>query len=106
MNFALKKMIFLLLFTSIQCHLFPQTNKADSLKSLLNGKEDTSKVNTLNQLTKALWYYQLDKAAEYNSMALKLADSLSFQNGLAEANRCRGVILSFRHDSTSMGYLV
>src|SRR3982751_5736040 len=99
---TIKKLLFLVLVTAVHLHLSAQQNKADSLKALLSGNEDTSKVNTLNQLTKALWYYQLDTAAKYNAIALKLADSLSYQNGLAEANRCRGVILSFRYDSTGM----
>ena len=82
-----------------------QNNKADSLSNLLTKSKDTARVNLLNELTKAYWYYQLDKATEYNTKALFLADSLSFQKGIAEANRCRGVILSFRRDSTGMIYL-
>ncbi len=90
---------------SISIYLPAQKNKSDSLTALLNGNDDTSKVNTLNELTKALWYYQLDKAAGYNNVALRLADSLSYARGFAEANRCRGVILSFRGDSTGIIYL-
>ncbi|MEP7374752.1 MAG: tetratricopeptide repeat protein [Chitinophagaceae bacterium] len=102
----MKKIFFLFLMVNVCVQLLAQTNKADSLTGLLNRKEDTSKVNVLNELTKALWYYQLNKAAEYNFTALKLADSLSYKKGLAEANRCRGVILSFRGDSSGMLYLV
>ena len=82
-----------------------QKNKVDSLANLLTKSKDTARVNLLNELTKASWYYQLDKAKEYNTKALHLADSLSFQKGIAEANRCRGVILNFRGDSTSIIYL-
>ena len=86
--------------------LFAQTNKrVDSLVQLLQWAKDTGKVNILNELSRSLWYYQLDRAEEYNLWALRLADSVSFKRGLAEGNRCRGVILSFRKDIGSLGYL-
>jgi len=101
----MKKAILFFLFIGMWLQSSAQKNKADSLANLLAKSKDTARVNLLNELTKAYWYYQLDKATEYNTKALHLADSLSFQKGLAEANRCRGVILSFRGDSTSMIYL-
>jgi len=85
--------------------LFAQKNKVDSLTALLESAKDTAKVNLLNELSKSLWYYQLDSANQYNLRAISLADSLAFKKGLAEANRCRGVILSFRKDSTGLHYL-
>ncbi|MDZ4793509.1 MAG: tetratricopeptide repeat protein [Bacteroidota bacterium] len=101
----MKKAILFFLFIGMWLQSSAQKNKADSLANLLAKSKDTARVNLLNELTKAYWYYQLDKAIEYNTKALHLADSLSFQKGIAEANRCRGVILSFRHDSTGMIYL-
>src|SRR4051812_23557285 len=80
--------------------------KIDSLKKvLLNEKEDTIKVNLLNELTKASWYYNLDKAASYNYRAQQLADNLSYKKGLAESYRCHGVILNMRYDSSALDYL-
>ena len=93
------------LLVSISFQLDAQNRKVDSLNALMKNADDTSKVNLLNELSRATWYYQLDKAAEYNDIALHLADSVSYKKGFAEANRCRGVILSFRNDSTSMLYL-
>ncbi|MEP7142038.1 MAG: tetratricopeptide repeat protein [Ferruginibacter sp.] len=101
----MKKTFLFVLLIGIGTQLFAQKNKADSLAGVLGNSRDTARVNVLNELTRALWYYQLDKAAAYNTIALQLADSLSYQKGLAEANRCRGVILSFRGDSAGMSYL-
>jgi len=99
-----RRTLFILL-VSISFQLNAQNRKVDSLIALMKNADDTSKVNLLNELSRATWYYQLDKAAEYNDIALHLADSVSYKKGFAEANRCRGVILSFRNDSTSMLYL-
>lgn len=101
----MKKAILNFFFLGMWLQSSAQNNKTDSLANLLTKSKDTAQVNLLNELTKAYWYYQLDKATEYNTKALFLADSLSFQKGIAEANRCRGVILSFRRDSTGMIYL-
>ena len=101
----MKKGTLLFLLVSIYVQLFAQNRKADSLTALMKTADDTSKVNLLNELSRATWYYQLDKASEYNDRALHLADSISYKKGFAEANRCRGVILSFRHDPAGMTYL-
>ncbi len=101
----MKKAIFFLVVIGLFIQLHAQKNKADSLIGLLDKTSDTARVNVLNEISKALWYYQLDKAAAYNTMALQLADSLNYQKGVAEANRCHGVILSFRHDLAGMTYL-
>jgi signal transduction histidine kinase len=97
----------LFLFTGCMAlHLFGQNRKVDSLAALLTAARDTTRVKVLNDLTRSLWYFQLNKAAEYNAMAMALSDSLGYAPGLAEACRCRGVILSFRKDSSGMAYLV
>ncbi|HET9746026.1 MAG TPA: tetratricopeptide repeat protein [Chitinophagaceae bacterium] len=101
----MKKGILFFLFGSLCLQVVCQKNKADSLAVLLPLAKDTVKVNLLNELTRSLWYYELDKAAAYNAMALKLADSISYQRGIAEANRCKGVILEFKGDSTRHIYL-
>ena len=87
------------------CLHFLAQNKVDTLVGLLQSAKDTGKVNVLNELTKNLWYYQLDKANDYNLKAITLADSISFKKGQAEANRCRGVIFSFKKDTIGLRYL-
>ena len=101
----MKKAFLFFMVVVLSTQLTAQTNKIDSLAALLSESKDTSRVNILNELTKALWYSHLDSAAAYNNIALQLADSLSYRRGIAEANRCRGVILNFKGDTTSMIYL-
>jgi signal transduction histidine kinase len=101
----MKKAILFFVVVLLATELTAQTNKIDSLTALLSRSKDTTRVIILNELTKALWYSNLDSAAAYNNIALQLADSLSYQMGIAEANRCRGVILNFRGDTASMFYL-
>ena len=53
-------------------------NKVDSLKHALNtAKADTSKIKTLNRLSKALWRTgEYDKALDYANQALTAIESL------------------------------
>ena len=62
----MKKAILFFLFIGMWLQSSAQKNKADSLANLLAKSKDTARVNLLNELTKAYWYYQLDKAIEYN----------------------------------------
>ena len=101
----MKKAFLFFVIVVLSTQLTAQPNKVDSLAALLSKTTDTTRVNILNELTKALWYSHLDSAVAYNNMALQLADNLSFKRGIAEANRCRGVILNFRGDTASMFYL-
>ena len=101
----MKKIILIILYCGLCLHQYAQKNKIDSLLILLQSAKDTAKVTVMNELSKSLWYYQLEQANDYNLKALHLADSISFQKGLAEANRCRGVILSFKKDPAAMSYL-
>ena len=100
----MKKTTSIFFYCSLCLQLLAQ-NKVDSLVGLLQSAKDTGKVNVLNELTRNLWYYQLDKANDYNLKAISLADSVSFEKGLAEANRCRGVIFSFKKDTNALHYL-
>src|SRR5512139_3707597 len=102
----MKKIFFLALFSGLWLSSWCQQSKADSLLQLLPLARDTGRVNLLNQLTKALWYYQLDKAFAYNDSALVLAEKITFPMGEAEALRCRGVLLNIRGDTTAMTYLL
>ncbi len=102
----MKKNILLFIIVLASVNLNAQNSKEDSLVLLLNKSVDSSKVNILNELSRSLWYYQLNKATSYNLQAMSLADSIAYQPGIAEANRCRGVILSFKNDSSGMPYLI
>ena len=102
----MKKQFLFILLAGIAIQVDAQTQKADSLKALLKTARDTTKVNLLNELSRATWYYQLDTALLYNDDALHLADSISYKKGFAEANRCRGVIYAYRNDASGMLYLI
>src|ERR1700755_3586948 len=99
------KQILFILLAAFTMNLHAQTHKADSLKALLMTADDTTRLNLLNELSKATWYYQLDTALAYNDKAMQLAGSIDYPKGLAVANRCRGVIYSFRYDNKGMQYL-
>jgi signal transduction histidine kinase len=102
----MKKTILFLLLGSGFLFMQGQNRKADSLTNLLKTARDTIRVNVLNELCKSIWYNQFQKAIMLNQEALALAGKLSYQKGLAEANRCRGVLYSpvFRNDTTGMPY--
>jgi len=89
----MKKNIFiiiLLLFSSI---LFSQ-NKAivDSLKNELKlAKEDTNKVNILNNLSFSLYLDGTKEGIRYGNAALKLATKLKWNKGIGDAHNSLGV---------------
>jgi two-component system, NtrC family, sensor kinase len=85
--------------------LHAQQAKADSLEIRLQQATGKERVILLNQLTKAYWYNQLDRAFQYNEEALVLSRQLSDRQGAAEAYRCRGVLFGFRKDTSSGSYL-
>ncbi len=63
----------------------------DSLKQkLIIAKEDTNKVNLLNQLSRANEYSASDSGVMYAQKALELAEKIKFNEGiiLAELNQC------------------
>ncbi len=72
----------------------PSENKKDSLLNLLsNAKEDTVKVNVLNDLAIANRNAgDYESALEYADESLQLAQTLSYQQGLAQAYNCKGNI--------------
>ncbi|MEO8711544.1 MAG: ATP-binding protein [Parafilimonas sp.] len=65
--------------------------KIDSLKNvLLTQKEDTNKVNTLNELGKTFFYKSDNKSvAQYTNEALTLAEKLNYNKGLSIAYRTK-----------------
>jgi class 3 adenylate cyclase len=74
--------------------IYAQSKAIDSLQQALKtAKEDTNKVNVLNNLS--LQYeqkYNYDTALLYASNAIQLAEKISFKNGLAFAYRKTGDI--------------
>ena len=70
----------LLLAPAIYC----QNEEMDSLKAVLsNQREDTGKVNTLNQLCKALREnHDYTNAMAYANAALSLSVKINFKKGL------------------------
>ena len=71
-------------------------NPADSLQSLLkSAKEDTSKVNILNNLSRAIGPNDMQKSFEVADQALKLAQKLGYKKGEARAYMQKGFIPAY-----------
>ena len=94
-DFKMKALILLSVILCISIHtinLSAQTSKADSLEKLLKQykKNDTIKVNLLNNT--ALELYQIDnvRLLKYAEEAINLADRLKYQKGKAEGLRLKG----------------
>jgi len=67
---------------------------------LNHSKEDTSKVNTLNQLSLCISYSSRDKALQYANDALKLATQLNYKSGEASSYYNIGGLTGFRFGKT------
>lgn len=64
----------------------------DSLKKVLFGlEEDTSRVNTLNDIAYILYRISPDEAVEYGLEARDLSEKLNFMEGLAQAYKMIGL---------------
>jgi serine phosphatase RsbU (regulator of sigma subunit)/Tfp pilus assembly protein PilF len=98
----MKKLSFLLvcIFTLIISNgLQAQQNPVDSLLNKLKTvNTDTAKVNILNQLADILKGRDNDKAEEYSSQALELADKANYQKGIADGLKTKGVIEFMKGD--------
>lgn len=90
-------MKFLILFSIIififfSSFTFAQESKTVSLLSdLVNAKEDTAKVNLLNQLSKHYLGSKPEEAKNYGIQAMNLAEKLDYQKGLALAYKNIGL---------------
>lgn len=80
------------------CLSFAQHPKIDSLTLVVKtAKEDTNKVNMLNDLTKLLTNIgELDKAKIHGDNSLTLAEKLKFKHGTAYAYNNLGVIYEIK----------
>jgi len=87
MNFAIKlKWLFILILFFLIDPSVAQINQIDSLKSILSTlKEDTNKVNTLNELSFNVFSNAPEEAIEYGKAALNLAQELEYPKGVAFA---------------------
>lgn len=73
--------------------------RIDSLMTELNKlKNDTSKVNVLNDLTFEYHNFQPNKAIEYAQMAMELSQEIQFDRGLAKGLRYTGMAYLNKQD--------
>ena len=77
-----------------------QQSKIDSLQTLLNSdKEDTNKVNHLNALVKQFISSEPQNALDYARQALKLAEELKWEKGIANSFHSVGYYYYTQADS-------
>ena len=82
----LKKIVFLFFVTGGNMYSIAQTPRIDSLsRLLLTAKEDTSKVNLLNELARAHLFElnDISKMYMYGAQELKLSRQLNYKKGIA-----------------------
>jgi len=83
--------VFFLIFSSFS-NIFSQNTEIDSLLQVLKtANNDTNKVNLLYNISKKYLYNAPDKAMEYNSSSIALADKLDFKKGKANAYDISGI---------------
>ena len=71
-------------------------SRIDSLQALLPiAKEDTSKVNLLNDLSFTFYSINPDEGIYYGKQGLELAEKLNWKKGMARANNVIGVNYGF-----------
>lgn len=82
----IKRILFFILISSLHCFTYSQTSKSDSLlKVLAKASDDTSKVNTLNDLFKEYQNSNPARAFKYAKQAIDLAEKLNFSKGVASS---------------------
>jgi two-component system, NtrC family, sensor kinase len=92
---------FFILLILLHCTLLmnAQNSTIDSFKKvLLNAKEDTNKVNTLNEISDELKYNSdFENAVQYAKKALQIAKNINFKRGEASAYRRIGANFFFQN---------
>jgi serine phosphatase RsbU (regulator of sigma subunit)/Tfp pilus assembly protein PilF len=78
----------------IVSYSFAQRSKIDSLESYLGDKKisDTSRVNALNELSRAYLQKSMDKGVKLADEAIALSEKIGFKKGLANGYNNRGVL--------------
>ncbi|QEC66617.1 tetratricopeptide repeat protein [Panacibacter ginsenosidivorans] len=93
------KNIFTFAFIMFAGFVHAQNTAVDSLiKVLEKQKEDTDKVNTLNELSNRLTFGDSSdyvKAQAYLQQSFALAENLHFKNGIAQATKLSGMMLYY-----------
>lgn len=87
MNKAFLKILFVFLITSLRIPVVSQTHIEDSLLNALEYHKDTSRVNTLNELS---WYYMDNNLSKSKLMAQSALDEAikhNYTNGLLLSHR-------------------
>src|SRR4051812_44336267 len=88
------QLLFFTCILAVQSLSFGQTPRIDSLLNVLKTqKEDTSKANTLFELTRAYLFELEDnqKVGEYGTQELELSLKLNFKKGIAYGYLNRGI---------------
>src|ERR1035437_525711 len=93
-----KNLIFILFFFGVG-HSFSQRS-IDSLSNLLKkDKEDTNKVNHLNNLSRQyINISSYDNALNYSNQSIQLAQKVDFKKGLASACNTCGTAYNYKGD--------
>ena len=68
------------------------SQNTDSLRRLLNSKQNKERADLLFTLSKAYWYSHRDTALIYASEAMQISRNIAYARGIAEAYRHLGVI--------------
>ncbi|WP_299211344.1 tetratricopeptide repeat protein [uncultured Aquimarina sp.] len=82
-----------LIFIIINSGIYSQNTKVDSLRLKLNShtSEDTKKVDLLNETGFEYWIIDPNESLKYGKEALELSKKLTYDAGIAVANRIIGV---------------
>ena len=95
----MSKAILCICFIVIASLSSAQNNQIDSLKALvLNAPEDTTKVNTLINLSNKLVGVDPEETIFYSTQAKELAEKLGFKNGMGFALKSIGMGYYFKAD--------
>jgi serine phosphatase RsbU (regulator of sigma subunit)/Tfp pilus assembly protein PilF len=92
-SFSFLKYVFLICALAVHSTSISQTRNIDSLLKLLpTMKEDTFKINLLNDITKSFMVElnNSEKVAEYSAIELALAEKLNFKRGIAVGTFYKG----------------
>lgn len=77
-------------FILLSSPVFSQNKTIDSLSKLLISQKDTSRLNTLVELSKAYRQSSIDKAVSYAKEAIQFAEKTAFKKGLVVAYNTLG----------------
>src|SRR3989442_861053 len=98
----MKRTFLFLLLSFLSIHVFAQKQgmaKIDSLQAVLKtAKEDTNKVNVLNEIAREFMNFNPDTSIVLSSGALQLAKKLNWQLGIGKSHHSLGVFSWMKGD--------